>query len=160
MIFCRDVHYKQKYYSKITGNYSIIIRIIINVHKNAWMETRLLSLCVFHHIRHKSLRAICLCFVHLLHSSEPCSIWANILTTEITAVAPGHATSTLREHQQSRLQPFKTQCGPRVCDNWVCDGNAGPFGPPKPGVSTSDHCLINNWQRQTNQNNLLPTAKC
>lgn len=30
-------------------------------------------------------------------------LWANILTTKITAIAPGHATSTLREQQQSRL---------------------------------------------------------
>lgn len=38
--------------------------------------------------------------------------WANILTTEITSIAPGHATSTLREQQQSRLQPSRLNVVP------------------------------------------------
>lgn len=97
-----------------------------------------------------------LCYVHLFFTQQ----WANILTTDIGAIAPGRAISPLTQQPQPRSWPYNTECAPGVCDNRVFDGNAGPFGPPKPGVSTSAHCLINNWQRQTNQNNLLPTAKC
>lgn len=101
--------------------------------------------------------ATCLCYVHLFFFTQR---WANFLTTDISAIAWGRATTTVPQWTQPRSRPYNTERAPGVCDNRVFDGNAGPFGPPKPGVSTSARCLINNWQRQTNQNNLVPTAKC
>ena len=128
--------------------------------------TKARSQFALHHLQCESLRATCLLcppfffFFFFLRSSEPCSMswyprnWDH-------SHRPGGMLHPLSRNSSSQdSSPFKTECGPRVCDNRVRDGNAGPFGPPKPGVSTSAHCLINNWQRQTNQNNLLPTAKC
>lgn len=86
--------------------------------------------------------------------------WANILTTKISAFAAGRSYIHSLQTATAVTRPYNSKCAPWVCDNRAFDGNAGPFGPPKPGVSTSAHCFINNWQRQTNQNNLLPTAKC
>lgn len=42
-------------------------------------------------------------FCPLFYAALSHVVWVNILTTEITASAPGCATSTLREQQQSRL---------------------------------------------------------
>lgn len=106
---------------------------------------------------HELLQALHRCtIVHLLHSREP------ITSPQRSQLLPPGMLHPLWEKKTAVRTPqlLKSQCGPRVCDNRVCDGNAGPFGPAKPGVSTSAHRLINNWQRQTNQNNLLPAAKC
>ena len=116
-----------------------------------------LSVCLPLYLRHKSLRAFCLCFVRLVRWAM---FYEFIFYNWDHSRCPGACYIHCQRTASQDLSPLYTECGPRVCDKRVCDGNAGPFGPPKPGVSTSDHCLINNWQRQTNQNDLLPTAKC
>lgn len=99
----------------------------------------------------------------LFHAEVIHVVWANILPANAAAAAaPGRTAVHPLPGNSSRQEcsHWVGGCGPLACDSRACDGNAGPFGPPKPGVSTSAHCLINNWQRQTNQNNLLPAAKC